>query len=1061
MTQAKNQPSSGNIYFTIPEFEKFGEVLHDRLHGMIYHVEELHSRFMLITNLFDRDPKRIAALREEGKKDLEALCYCGTGRQRYILELEEPEYYIKKNGGQWDREKWQKLRDKNWNELRYRKMTRAMKKVETFDYFDQFRKGEIPEDKQTGLGLEDIKVSDLKIYFKSLDNVLQKNEHPIISDYFDIEKDKYIGIPVLGLGLFQGIVWIVFTDEVTEKFSDRDRIKRLIRLFQMEYDNLALNWQLSGDGISKQSLIDRAIDRMEETNPIQRSCNIRLYYDISEHYHRERIEQNESVTRRVRDQFQKTAIISIMLDAFAKNVSTQSLATLAWWFKEHAEIARLEEELSGAHFNPLIRYSKVVENHPGFSKELYPLFKFLLEKGAFWSGITRQNNFTGEMDDLFHLLWHEFVYNPLYLGTLAVSKQVLKLRIRVTIYSEDRQSVRFRFVKFKTIKKNADGKLLDGEFAVINLEDFQAGLVSRDKSVFVEKGTAFELLRPELEKYRAFFPGGVVGKQAFFTLLENEIRNVKHFRQQTLKNIQEQGLVLNISIFEAYLDTEKEEYALAPELFKIGVWLQHQVRIGADLMLRRIEGLDEDIVSDVSHQPKFGGNHQDKICAALLMTNSFHLVQDKESEIGKIYYPWVKTASQEMEISGGKHIAFEVSSRKYKEPGAVDKIKELMVSKEAHLKKYFHLWRADDIYTIKDREYRKVTMDNLARHRFLHLTRAPLGTYKKYRADGLIRIISKDIPKLAGIADAYQYWMPIWLKADNGNLDFVVDFLERDSPIVRLTFIAGSGADRGGTIQIENAEEIQRTEQDRERLEAYRSIPNRTTVSLVRGARFQTSPKHFNYSPEGALINRFAGGANLAALSRLSEGGAFELLEVVATRICIFNRWIYNRLNLRRDLDVQNGKILSETKSRWQAEHLTSYREKLFLDFREETPEDWEKVKAGGLLSHHFVILNLSFIEEMTDKQGRFYTEERIIEFIDEQILQGTKPESVKRDFVLVIATEGARTTWWDAIAQESAYASFITFRPIESIQEVFEDAVQMADDFQLKYNMVKLLFGS
>jgi len=44
-----------------------------------------------------------------------------------------------------------------------------------------------------------------------------------------------------------------------------------------------------------------------------------------------------------------------------------------------------------------------------------------MQKGAFWSGIARDNNFGGESATAFDVLWNDFINNPLYLGTIAKS----------------------------------------------------------------------------------------------------------------------------------------------------------------------------------------------------------------------------------------------------------------------------------------------------------------------------------------------------------------------------------------------------------------------------------------------------------------------------------------------------------------------------------------------------------------------------------------------------------------------------------------------------------------
>ena len=61
---------------------------------------------------------------------------------------------------------------------------------------------------------------------------------------------------------------------------------------------------------------------------------------------------------------------------------------------------------------------------------------------------------------------------------------------------------------------------------------------------------------------------------------------------------------------------------------------------------------------------------------------------------------------------------------------------------------------------------------------------------------------------------------------------------------------------------------------------------------------------------------------------------------------------------------------------------------------------------------------------------------------------------------LLVITTGRGRTEWWLKL-QKSDYAAYATFRPVESLIEAVEKAVMKQDDIELKYNLIKVLFGS
>lgn len=71
--------------------------------------------------------------------------------------------------------------------------------------------------------------------------------------------------------------------------------------------------------------------------------------------------------------------------------------------------------------HPLVQYSGRLD------KEIHVLLKFMLEKGAFWSGVTRDIHFGGKIIGLYGLLWNDFINNPLYLGTIARSEGIERM----------------------------------------------------------------------------------------------------------------------------------------------------------------------------------------------------------------------------------------------------------------------------------------------------------------------------------------------------------------------------------------------------------------------------------------------------------------------------------------------------------------------------------------------------------------------------------------------------------------------------------------------------------
>jgi len=262
-----------------------------------------------------------------------------------------------------------------------------------------------------------------------------------------------------------------------------------------------------------------------------------------------------------------------------------------------------------------------------------------------------------------------------------------------------------------------------------------------------------------------------------------------------------------------------------------------------------------------------------------------------------------------------------------------------------------------------------------------------------------------------------------------------------------------------GDVRFENIDEIRKSDNDDDRYEIYKAITSRSVITIEHGSQHTVAPDKFNYRSYGELISRYCKGEPMYKLTQMSKADAFELLEALSARICIFDRRSYSRFYTG---EGESGKRQIKTE-KWalQLARLELYRNQLFLDIRSENSEHWETVQKQGFLRYHFLILHLSFIESMKDSTGIPYSEDRILDFIDNEVLQGTPPENIGNDFVLVITTGRGRMAWWDKVRNTPEYARFTTFRPIESILGVVEDALQKPDDIDLKYNLAKLLFGS
>ena len=1068
--------------YLIDNYGKFTATLHGRLDAMLSYVEDFEAQdYTLIINVVDRTS------RENQQKKI--LMQAGTDRQRELLEnynhITERDHTL----------------DSHWEFLKTSYLRKDIKELATYELFNQFESSQ--------LGLDSIEVGYLKNYFKEISNEFQKHEYPILSKYFNTTKanhiakerkgkfksDCYISIPLIQFGLFEGVVHIIFRRKY-KKYFNENKIKRIIKIFSAEYENLLLDWDLENENLFKLSsirfghLFDEHFYTYAETNPILRELNYYQYYKRSQRYLEERIELNNFVPRimekqqqKLIKQYRKTAIISILIDSYAHNISAHSLTALNWAFKERANLLRVSELFKAAqaakdleamekyreYIRPLLKRPIVKATNP-LAPEIHPLLNFLLEKGAFWSGITRGNNFGGKIVDFYTIFWNDFINNPLYLGTIAQTEDINRLNIFITIYREDSKIDKYR--KRKNIKRNKNGIKLSGALAHIDLNQFrkhnseEGGALEQEfkdldkRSSFVEMGALYKPLRNYLNETFIFLPGGVVGKHSLFTLIENEIRNVKHYKGAALKEMQTGGLTLHLSL---QLKTVKPFRSQKEELYQIGIWLHHQTPLrGEDedlLILRKVRGLQGDVMTDKYH-PKLGGNFQDKICAAMLFNNEFDSVQNQASDRDNAYYPWLISATEAIDRNSGEPLGidFEITPHSYQEKEITSEVQNRLGKEvydnltaleqqnehikvfteqsnyshqHGYLKKYFHVWRGETISSIsykKDFEW-----ENIARFKFLYVEEGDFANFQLARTAGVFRIIKERHTK--NVISCYQLWLARWLNKDAPQAIF---FQEDDTEIGAMVY-------QNNQLAFYNQQALEENT-----ILDFSKITQRQTLSFAHGMKSSEKKHICNYRTHGRLMQYFFRDNNDISTAQLGGALLYEFFEILATKICIFDKRVAGR--------VSN---LPDKKGKTKRDFFKTY---LNCGFYEETMEAWNRVKQEGILTYNFFVIHLSFIEAMIctagANKGKRYTEDTIDEFIKYEILQGKQTVELQDNFILVITTGRGRTQWWKSI-QNTEYRTFTTFRPIESLIAGTENAIQMNDDIDVKYNLIKVLFGS
>lgn len=886
------------------------------------------------------------------------------------------------------------------------------------------------------------------------------------------------------------------------------------------------------------------------------------YYRKHAEYFKKRFELGEGVPGKIYQAYITNAVTAILIDSYAHNVSAHALSTLSWWFYRRANLMRDEEldwmaMLEYLEQDPLIdksmlkvfgqaiegRAEKRIEKSPleerqglkqqgvqmekdarairqedgkniirypgSLAREITRLLRFLTEKGAYWSGVTRDVNVGGKVSSLYSILWYDFINNPFYLGTIAKTEDIMNVKLRIVLYENEPKAKREGSTEYHLKRFKPEN---NGIFAEVDLAnprtslDTPKGRTPHDQtlSVFVKKGEKFEYFREKLKGIKVFFPGGVVGRHAFFTMIENEIRNVKHYNHKELKKLQKEGLTVAIGIELCSLHNSTDH-----EIYRITVWLDTPTRLQnkdeEHLIKKKWDSLGGVIFDEKTYAPLLGGTYQDKVCAGFLLNGNFSNVQsgdrdqerDKSKDTGRDtqYYPWVRPACSSLEEEpstldeGCKaHKDYKISYNnpletvektvfdpQLDEEETVDVIAPIVsdeLPKVGYLKKIFYVWRGQFLmkWSPKPREKEasaKDSWDNPSRFKIVNLVpnadtdagdqRSPLHEIR--RVHGVVRVVHGEIKgkdEMERYAEAYKKWLhsllgggPLhalaimqegeqWeyamaLKASNGKLEFVKETIEPGKkfsvPIIDV-------------LNTEDEEQIEKWE---------------LMIAHKENAPSLTDELCIRYRSHGIYKSLFL--PPDAPTDSVDDPVMMELFEALATKVCIFDNRVHHRLRLDKDKNPEYKDFI---------------RDKLSLAvFKENTPNPGSGRDAwlNGLNNKdqeflkncHFLVMHLSFIESILPvaiPDMKAVDRSNVGLFIEKYIL----PLVGKRDnFFFVVTTGRGRNQWWTSLDEDEyrEYSKFTIFRAIESLLTAIENSVSMKDDVELKYRIVKILYGS
>jgi len=922
----------------------------------------------------------------------------------------------------------------------------------------------------------------------------------------------------------------------------------------------------------------------------------------------------------------KTAIISILIDSYAHNISAHSLSALKWWFElrfkmmdkrfkipdvltclQPVEISISQENdgLKAMNYYTTLGKEDSIYNNEYFSLfdilqftdnplnssqlfqfvsevfspdevkfspkfptpidyALFPFFRFLRDKGAFWSGVTRDSAFGGESKTWYQVLWEDFANNPLYLGTIAKSEGITKLNINLAVYHkndwiagrfvtidlslinvEERlansKNLKIEYQKedyyllvdyIRKLQKNdeykaitienkerndilsdygqkiiniLDNKLIDifyNNSGIAEEKSTDIDIVAEDKIAncnwsnelyikeseygkyaFIRLGKCFSKFREILnsEEYTAFLPGGVVGEHALFTIFENTIRNIKHYKdEKELKNIRENGIDFWISIEHEALNLRsyKRDKNKLDELFKINIWLGHKTRLSENnkTLWEKVTEATKKSILDENGVPRMGGNSQDKACAAMLFNNKFDTVQEDSGIRNEDYYPWIHFTTNigekdtEYETANDQPLSAvqcRIEGKNYDEIFNTYKDSfEINDHQTGFLKRQFYLWRSDDYFIVKNENDLKG--GNISRFKFVLIKPDAANQDKlimEARQVGAIRLIYKDKdPNLKELIKKLDKDLPDQVKKENKNISVLRDLRLQELYSIWLKYWIPYDSDNRHKIALkidQDSSVLELSESDNKVEFSFKSLNDSDIVlPLSHGGSDESSC--CNLRSHGIFWTKFFNKVRSRDIDDLVKKDlqfddvinekflAMEFTEVVATKVLIFD----NRLKNRMPVDLEKIAIFEKHLN------LFVYEEKNLTTSTNKNNQGTQglfKNELIGIISENgspnTLVIHLSYIETLGYKE----TEKG---FMNRFIRNELPQELISKDnFIFIIVSGRGRNSWIDDLEDE--YTKKTLFKPVESFINAIESGISYNDNFDVKYNITRVIFGS
>ncbi len=361
------------------------------------------------------------------------------------------------------------------------------------------------------------------------------------------------------------------------------------------------------------------------------------------------IELVQPIRTALSDLLKRSAGTAILVESYAHNIGAHSLAGFRelvddWRKRLPAATGKGNSELAVtawavANLEKLGQHelAQAVRNYSQFSEYVW----YLEGKSAFWNAVTGGRVYGGGTSYLWDLL-DGLARNNLFCGSLCATERKRK--------RENGTTTGISGVEFRLHEgENGEPTILgvsdlddDKRFRFEEETGDQCGGRGQLDAYRARTGiqlndtqyNAVKMLRDWLRKpeSRVYLPGGIVGAHAFYTIVENVARNVKHCK------IPAGAIPLPLCL------RVKEE----SERFTLTIWLDLEAEDGTEGEAKTVQKSIDEIVDwdgllDNDNAPVMGGTSQNVLCAGLLLGDDFVETERKQLTAGTAERPLVPT----------------------------------------------------------------------------------------------------------------------------------------------------------------------------------------------------------------------------------------------------------------------------------------------------------------------------------------------------------------------------------------------------------------------------------